>query len=449
MTFFSIRGRGLLGLLFLAASGAANALPSFARQTGEECAACHVGSIGPQLTPHGQKFKMGGYVDGNGKDDWWTPFAGQAIATYTHTSKDQPGDAADTFDDNDNLAFQEGSLFFAGRYFGNVGGFVQETYSGVDHQWAWDNVDLRLARTIDLGGRDAILGLSFNNSPTTQDPFNTLPAWGFPYVSSDLTPGYLGEPMLAGGVEQMVAGLTGYGFFYDWLYVEGGAYHDLGSRFLHRVGVPGEDRVDLSGLSPYFRVAATREFNHQSASVGLVAFDTDVRPDPAVDAKDKYRDWGLDASWQYLGTRRDQFAVNARWIHEKQKLDATFDAASAERSKHHLDEFDVNGSYYFENTWGGTVGWFSTQGSRDATLYGAEELEGSRTGKPDTDGFIFQADWTPFGKEDSWMAPNANLRLALQYTAYNKFNGAKNDYDGEGRDASDNNTLMLFAWFAF
>ena len=32
---------------------------------------------------------MGGYVDNNGKDDWWTPFAGQAIATYTHTSKER------------------------------------------------------------------------------------------------------------------------------------------------------------------------------------------------------------------------------------------------------------------------------------------------------------------------------------------------------------------------
>ena len=30
-----------------------------------------------------------------------------------------------------------------------------------------------------------------------------------------------------------------------------------------------------------------------------------------------------------------------------------------------------------------------------------------------------------------------------------KFNGAKTDYDGSGRDASDNNTLTAFAWIAF
>ena len=40
-------------------SPAAHALPSFARQTGQECAACHVGAYGPQLTPYGVAFKIG------------------------------------------------------------------------------------------------------------------------------------------------------------------------------------------------------------------------------------------------------------------------------------------------------------------------------------------------------------------------------------------------------
>ena len=46
---------------------AAHPLPSFARQTGSDCAACHVGGYGPQLTPYGIKFKLGGYLDSNGK----------------------------------------------------------------------------------------------------------------------------------------------------------------------------------------------------------------------------------------------------------------------------------------------------------------------------------------------------------------------------------------------
>lgn len=45
--------------------------------------------------------------------------------------------------------------------------------------------------------------------------------------------------------------------------------------------------------------------------------------------------------------------------------------------------------------------------------------------------------------------PVANLRLGAQYTMYTKYNGAKTDYDGNGRNAKDNNTLFLFAWTSF
>ena len=36
------------------------ALPSYARQTGQQCAACHNGF--PELTPYGRQFKLNGYT---------------------------------------------------------------------------------------------------------------------------------------------------------------------------------------------------------------------------------------------------------------------------------------------------------------------------------------------------------------------------------------------------
>ncbi len=63
-------------------------------------------------------------------------------------------------------------------------------------------------------------------------------------------------------------------------------------------------------------------------------------------------------------------------------------------------------------------------------------------------GTVFQADYTPFGKEDSWPRPFANLRVGPQYTVYTKYDGATTNYDGTGRNASDNNTLYLFVWMA-
>jgi hypothetical protein len=37
----------------------------------------------------------------------------------------------------------------------------------------------------------------------------------------------------------------------------------------------------------------------------------------------------------------------------------------------------------------------------------------------------------------------------LQYTGYWKFDGASKNYDGNGRNAHDNNTLFFDVWVAF
>lgn len=47
---------------FLLLSLDANALPSFARQTGMACSSCHVQSFGPNLTSVGRNFKLNGYT---------------------------------------------------------------------------------------------------------------------------------------------------------------------------------------------------------------------------------------------------------------------------------------------------------------------------------------------------------------------------------------------------
>jgi hypothetical protein len=45
--------------------------------------------------------------------------------------------------------------------------------------------------------------------------------------------------------------------------------------------------------------------------------------------------------------------------------------------------------------------------------------------------------------------PVENVKLALRRTAYRKFNGGTTDYDGFGRNASDNNNWFLMGWFMF
>ena len=55
--------RYALALAVIATSATpARAVPSYARQTGQECIACHVSF--PELTPYGRYFKLTGYTIG-------------------------------------------------------------------------------------------------------------------------------------------------------------------------------------------------------------------------------------------------------------------------------------------------------------------------------------------------------------------------------------------------
>ncbi len=90
----------LSGFLPIGFASRAEALPSFARQTGQPCGACHTDFAG--LTPYGRRFKIGGYTYGGGKyrtalfpdsDDsadskdkkWVPPISMMAIVGFTNT----------------------------------------------------------------------------------------------------------------------------------------------------------------------------------------------------------------------------------------------------------------------------------------------------------------------------------------------------------------------------
>ncbi|MBI5040239.1 MAG: cytochrome C [Gammaproteobacteria bacterium] len=426
----------------------AEAVPSFARQTGEACSACHVGSFGPQLTPYGQKFKLAGYTYSNGQGGK-IPLSGMLVESYTHTSKDQSADAGKGFDNNDNLSLQELSLFLAGGLNDHIGGFAQVTHAEPDRKTALDNVDLRFATPMHLAGKDSLLGITLNNNPTVQDAFNSVPAWRFPYMASELVPGSAASPLLDGGLAQQVAGITAYTVFDNKLYVELGGYRSLSSSFLDNINVADEaGRID--GVAPYWRLAYMADVNGHAFNVGLLGMNTHLQPGRLSGPTDKYADVGVDASYQLLGTGEHELNVYGSYLHERRDLDASFAAGDASQTKGSVNRLDMNAAYYFARTYGLTLGLFDITGKSDQSLYNTGEADvGSINGSPDTRGYVLQADWTPWGKADSPYAPSANLRLGLQYTGYDKFNGTDSNYDGFGRSASDNDTLYGFAWLSF
>ena len=60
------------GAVMFGAISPADALPSFARQTGQPCGTCHTDY--PGLTPYGRLFKLNGYTTGGGRFKT-TPFS--------------------------------------------------------------------------------------------------------------------------------------------------------------------------------------------------------------------------------------------------------------------------------------------------------------------------------------------------------------------------------------
>ena len=107
-----------------------------------------------------------------------------AYGGLTHTGLDQPTPPTPHTDVNDNITLDQVSGFIAGRWFEDVGSFLQVTYNGNTKGASIDNTDIRAAHDFVIGGTDAIIGVSINNNPTVQDPFNTLFAWNFPYLTS-------------------------------------------------------------------------------------------------------------------------------------------------------------------------------------------------------------------------------------------------------------------------
>ena len=419
------------------------AVPSFSTQTGEACAACHIGAYGPQLTAYGSRFKLGGYTDTGGDSGRRSiPVDLMFVESFTHTNDAQSSAPAPHFSTNDNFAMDELSVQLSGGLTDHIGSYWEWSYNQIERKISTENMDLRYTTPFKLAGLDSIFGISVNNNPTVSDPFNTLPAIKFPYMMSSLVPMPDGAPLLAGVLTKQVIGASAYSFIDKSWYLEVGDYKSLSSELLRKIHVD-DTAGSISGAAPYWRLAYTHDERRQAYSLGLVGMLAHLHPDRLPGATDDYRDLGLDASYQFLGNRSNIFTVNADYIHEHQDLNGSWLAGYAAQPGHALDSIQMDGSYFFHESYGVTLGWFDNTGTRDNILYAPASDSGSRTGKPDSSGTTLELDWTPFGRDDSWFAPWANVRIGLQYVAYSKFNGSSGNYDGYGRNASANNTLYL------
>lgn len=432
-------------LLLSAALGTepALALPSFAVQTGQPCAACHVGAFGPQLKPYGRDFKLHGYVASDGKDkEHGLPFAMTTQMSFTKTNKPQPGLADQGFRPNDNFAIDELSLYYAGRITPEVGAFIEVSYDGVAQQAGLGAVDVRHAREGQLFGQDVLWGLTANNGPTVTDPWNSTPTWGFPYNRSPLAPSPMASTLVEGGLEGRVAGGGAYMLWNDLLYLEGDLYKGLNANALKMAGqVPIDDGNRTTSFIPYGRIALIKDWEKHHIEVGAFALSADVVPggDQTFGVRNHTTDLALDATYQFIidptKATSDMVSAHATFIHENSTMQAsTAQSMTGAALGHSLDTFRADISYSWAATITPSIQYFRTTGSADPVYWTTPN------GSPNSDGMIYEIAYVPWGKPDSPF-PNVNLRLAVQYIDYLHF-------DGSALNARDNNNFYFSLWTA-
>jgi hypothetical protein len=164
-----------------------------------------------------------------------------------------------------------------------------------------------------------------------------------------------------------------------------------------------------------------------------------------LDQADRYTDTAFDAQYQYQGANY-WLTFRGTYIHEKQTLDATFANGGSSNPTNTLNTFRGLASlaYGNDNRIVLTGQYFDTQGSSDAMLYQLTsqfDPNGTVQNSPNSNGYIFEIAYIPFISSPSPVWPWANMRVGLQYTYYNKF-------DGDTVFAKNNNTLFGYLWFA-
>jgi hypothetical protein len=441
------------------------AVPSFARQTGMACAACH--TVFPELTPFGREFKLNGYVLDNMKQVTGTdtadrqtlalntipPISLMAQVSYTHTGAPLPDSqiSGALAKDGDLLFPQQISLFYAGKIADNFGAFIQLTYDGVEDHFGLDNTDIRYVHHFSFGGEhkdkhSLLLGVTLNNNPTVQDVWNTTAAWGFPYAASSVAPSPITSAKIdngAGGFGQSVGGLGVYAWFDDHFYAEITDYTSAIPGGAHPLD--STDTNVISGNAPYWRVAYEQRWDRNSLEIGAYGLTATVFPGNTngvntalAGPTNKYTDVAGDIQYQFIGENH-LFTFLGTYIHENQTLNASFQDQFSTNNKNTLNTTKLTGEYYYQRRIGGSIAYFDITGSSDALLYPAAPVTGSANNSPDTNGYILEVDYLP------WL----NTKLQAQYVGYQKFNGQSNNYDGSGRSAANNNTVYLLVWVNF
>lgn len=438
-----------LALLLTASIDPAVALPSFARQTGQQCAACHVGGDWPQLTPWGRIFKLAGYTSGRsfvsreGLDHSPVGAFGQAGVTWASAANNSQGQPV--ISPEGAFRGEQGVAYFGGKLSDFAGLFYEYQYTNSFPGWsgATGVVDARAVHFFNPGEDELLLGLTLNNGPSNQDVWNTVPAWTYPFYSSPIAPGPPASTMLA----TLIGQSGGVGIYALWnrkLYAEVSVYR-VGTGFWRWTSIgTAFDTLGgasyLAGYNPYWRIFITDQWGPHNLMLGTFGMSSKVYPNNTAPSgqTDHFVDAYIDSQYQYLADDH-QVTLRGAYYYERQRWNASYPLGLSSIAIGNLNGITVSGTYSFRNQWTLSAAYYQSNGSGNPSLYAVTGPSGNPlSDSPNTTGYYLQANYLP----------TQNLKLQLQYSGFLKFNGLTSNIDGLGRSPANNNSLWLNVFLA-
>lgn len=449
----------------------ADAIPSFARQTGMSCSMCHTAF--PELTPFGRRFKLNGYTLTTKPADisdysvsattqsakpnlvlsYVSPLSVAVQSSYAKWSRaplDQNAGSngvaptaqaqGDTF-----LVPDQINLFYAGRVTDDIGTWLMLTYDGTSGSVGIDNSEVRYAKHSD--DRRWVWGTFANNTPGMQDVYNTadtafgVPLFNVPSLYNQAPGGGLTGP-ITGNLAGNSVGVGEYAFYDDSLYAEASLYHagTQGSVVTDNKALQSDTNGAIDGVAPRVRLAYEYDRERFSGEAGAMGMQLRHIPGGiggnSVNSPKESNDYlvgAMDFQLQYLSDDSAATLMGSQTYQRQSNNPAyTVTISSYTNNVDYLDQTSITAEYYYRRRYGGLVNWVNTTGTRDAAMNGGDF-------SPENQYWVFELDYMP------WL----NTKFLLQYDLYSKVNGTQSPFSSVSTKPSDNNTFVAGLWMAF
>jgi len=217
---------------------------------------------------------------------------------------------------------------------------------------------------------------------------------------------------------------------------------------------PQSDPGRFFGLAPYWRLAYLHDMKTQFFGGGIYGMSAKrqlavTSPQPLQTERsgpsDSLTDIGADAMYEYLGNREHIVQLRANAVRESRRYGSTPTnpfAGAVAPARATVRELTLAATYVFRQSYGITAAVMRSD-SQDPVRY-------YPFGRTTSKVRYTELFWTPFGKEDSWAAPWANLRLSAVWNRFDKFNGGTQNVFGPfSPNASALDWFQIYAQVTF